>query len=192
MMWLVAGCGARSALPDVAPSAAQGEAVISGSSTTASAGTAEAPGSQTQESAPQASAEGGASAGAAALRPTPQPTGGFGPEHNKNVRVTIADQCVRPAEIVTAEIYGPRNAGLTMVVGFSDNDSHGIIGAAKTDPFGRFTWRFPVPLDAPPGWALALVNATGRDWNEFTGEGGTEGGGTGSAPFQVAGPNGCT
>lgn len=79
---------------------------------------------------------------------------------------------------MTIKITAAPEMGLSMVIGYSDNQPHGNYGFGDTDASGTYTWVITVAPDVPDGEATVLVAAKAWDSSK---------GGSGSGVFKVAG-----
>lgn len=80
------------------------------------------------------------------------------------------------------------DAGITMVIGYADHDTHGHRAAAFTDERGDYQWRIVLPHDVGSGTANVLVSGVAPEAEE-----GQElaSAGTAHAQFEVRPTGGC-
>lgn len=98
---------------------------------------------------------------------------------NRVLNVTLSALCVRRGDLLVVRLEGPPRAGISIVIGFSDNQAHGALFTGESDDAGRFDWHVPIAPTVPPGPAKLLASTTGPDWER-------EGGGSAQGAFTVA------
>lgn len=98
---------------------------------------------------------------------------------NRMFRVELSRSCVTRGDLLVVRLEGPPRAGISMVIGFSDNQAHGALFTGESDDAGRFDWHVPIAPTVPPGPAKLLASSTGPDWER-------EGGGSAQEAFTVA------
>lgn len=188
---LAAACGSRVPLDEASPgvaqvAAAQSPAPEAGGVADESSAPGHQPDAEDEDEAPDAlpGSVGGAAedgVGDSPIEPVPAENSR---RNNGAVTIELSATCVTRGQVLTITFQAPPQAGMGMVIGFSDNRPHGAMHTGESDDSGRFVWRVPIAPTVPNGPAKVTVTSTGPDWSQ-------EGGGSADAEFQVAGPEGC-
>lgn len=154
---LLAACGGRAAPEQPGPQAqasdGSGEAPLTEMPTPGSTATPSEGGA-----AAQAEAQ-GAAPGAEPDGPPPSPP-------PMDLSVEVAHPCVSPGSPQVMTIRTVPGAGITMVIGYADHDTHGHRAAAFTDERGEYVWRVVLPHDVGTGTANVLVSGVAPEPEE--------------------------
>lgn len=95
--------------------------------------------------------------------PSTSVTGTTNPNDTLPVTVELSPACGTKGSAMTATIRTEPHSGLSMAVGYSDNQAHGTYGFGDTNDQGIFVWNWVISPEAPYGEAGLLVAASTAD-----------------------------
>lgn len=190
---LLAACGPRFDLPDQATGQQAARAAGDATSEPARLATPAAPptpatGDATTAADPDATPAAEPEPADAAPAPAPNPPEPDEPETRDDdedafpLDVVVEPACVAHGDPIAATIRTVAHAELSMIVAYADGQPHGQMGFADADADGIYVWRWMIPAQAPAGEGTVLVMSVSPDGERADTE---------TAPFDVAGPEGC-